>query len=219
MTEADHDFDPSTMPRIAHADPSLPGTLELGVFSLSLTVADLAASRAFYEALGFEVTGGDAHGGWLILKNGETTLGLFAGMFDRNMLTFNPGMTARMERLDSFTDIRDLEVALRNAGLSPESAIQPGSTGAGSITLVDPDGNPVLIDQFFDASVLPRAIPDDLIDGFLDPRPITLTWPRTAIGAGHSLDRPRSSGGTWGHEQYVAAVTAPTHPEHAEMVE
>lgn len=103
MTEADHDFDPSTMPRIAHADPSLPGTLELGVFSLSLTVADLAASRAFYEALGFEVTGGDAHGGWLILKNGETTLGLFAGMFDRNMLTFNPGMTARMERLDSFT--------------------------------------------------------------------------------------------------------------------
>ncbi len=149
MTEADHDFDPSTMPRIAHADPSLPGTLELGVFSLSLTVADLAASRAFYEALGFEVTGGDAHGGWLILKNGETTLGLFAGMFDRNMLTFNPGMTARMERLDSFTDIRDLEVALRNAGLSPESAIQPGSTGAGSITLVDPDGNPVLIDQFF----------------------------------------------------------------------
>lgn len=148
-TADDHDFDPVTLPSVPHADASLPGTVELGVFSLSLAVADLTASQTFYEALGFVVTGGEPDEGWLILKNGEATLGLFGGMFDRNMLTFNPGLTARMERLESFTDIRDLEQALRNAGLSPESSIESGSTGAGSIRLVDPDGNPVLIDQFF----------------------------------------------------------------------
>ena len=131
------------------ADPSLPGTLELGVFSLSLSVADLAASRKFYGKLGFVEAGGDPDEGWVILKNGETTLGLFSGMFDRNMLTFNPGLTARMERLEAFTDVRELRDHLIAAGLDVDSAIEDGSTGAGSITLVDPDGNPILIDQFF----------------------------------------------------------------------
>lgn len=142
-------FDPEALPTVAAADDSLPGTLELGAFSLSLAVADLDASRRFYEALGFEVTGGDADGGWLILKNGESTLGLFHGMFERNIVTFNPGLTSRMERLESFTDVREIERRLRAAGLELETAPEPGTEGAASITLVDPDGNPVLIDQFF----------------------------------------------------------------------
>ena len=145
----DSGFDPSSMPIVSRADPSLPGTLELGVFSLSLNVADLATSREFYEKLGFVVAGGDAEAGWLILKNGETTLGLFHGMFERNMLTFNPGLTPRMERIQEFTDVRELRARLEAAGLDVDSAIEDGSTGAGSITLVDPDGNPILIDQFF----------------------------------------------------------------------
>ena len=85
----------------------------------------------------------------MILKNGETTLGLFHGMFERNMLTFNPGLTARMERLENFTDVRDIQRELDAAGLAVDAAIEPGSAGAGSITLIDPDGNPILIDQFF----------------------------------------------------------------------
>lgn len=145
----DGGFDPDAFPIVESVDPSLPGTVELGVFSLSLTVADLTASVAFYEKLGFETTGGDADGGWLILKNGETTLGLFHGMFERNMLTFNPGLTPRMERLGSFTDVRDIAEALERAGVTVEQAIEPGSEGPGSITVIDPDGNPILIDQFF----------------------------------------------------------------------
>lgn len=137
------------LPTVPAADGSLPGTLELGAFSLSLAVADLDASRRFYEALGFAVTGGDADQGWLILKNGESTLGLFHGMFERNVVTFNPGLTPRLERLESFTDIREIERRLRDAGLELETAPEPGTEGAASITLVDPDGNPVLIDQFF----------------------------------------------------------------------
>jgi catechol 2,3-dioxygenase-like lactoylglutathione lyase family enzyme len=126
-----------------------PGQVELGAFSVSLAVADLDASRVFYEKLGFEVTGGDAGQGWLILKNGETILGLFHGMFERNMLTFNPGLTNRMERIESFTDVRDVQAQLEAAGLPLEARVEDDTTGAGSITLIDPDGNPVLIDQFF----------------------------------------------------------------------
>lgn len=146
---ADGGFDPDAMPVVAVADPSLPGTLELGVFSLSLSVADLDASRDFYTKLGFVETGGSSDDGWLILKNGETTIGLFHAMFERNMLTFNPGLTARMERIDEFTDVRDIQRSLENAGLAVDGAIEPGSSGAGSIMLTDPDGNPILIDQFF----------------------------------------------------------------------
>ncbi len=145
----DGGFDPQSLPVVDAADPSLPGTLGLGVFSLSLNVHDLDASIAFYEKLGFAVTGGDADAGWVIVKNGEATLGLFHDMFDRNMLTFNPGLTARMERLASFTDVRDIAAALEEAGVEVASAIEPGSEGPGSITVVDPDGNPILIDQFF----------------------------------------------------------------------
>jgi catechol 2,3-dioxygenase-like lactoylglutathione lyase family enzyme len=145
----DGGFDPGSLPVAAATDPSLPGTLELGVFSLSLSVADLGASREFYGKLGFVEAGGNPDDGWLILKNGETTLGLFSGLFERNMLTFNLGLTTRMERLEAFTDVRELRDHLIAAGLEVDSAIEDGSTGAGSITLVDPDGNPILIDQFF----------------------------------------------------------------------
>jgi catechol 2,3-dioxygenase-like lactoylglutathione lyase family enzyme len=145
----DGGFDPGTFPTVASADASLPGTVELGVFSLSLSVADLDASVEFYGKLGFVVTGGDAESGWVILKNGETTLGLFHAMFERNLLTFNPGLTPRMERIEQFTDIRDLQRSLEAAGLTVDSAIEPGSSGPGSLRLIDPDGNPILIDQFF----------------------------------------------------------------------
>ena len=137
------------LPVVLAAGDTQPGTVELGAFSVSLKVADLAASREFYEKLGFVVTGGDPDQGWLILNNGESILGLFHGMFERNILTFNPGLTNRMERLASFTDVRDVQAQLEAAGITLETQVEPGTTGAGSITLVDPDGNPVLIDQFF----------------------------------------------------------------------
>jgi catechol 2,3-dioxygenase-like lactoylglutathione lyase family enzyme len=142
-------FEPDSLPTVESSDTTLPGTMELGVFSLSLSVADLDASVEFYTKLGFVVTGGDADSGWTILKNGETTLGLFHGMFERNMLTFNPGLTPRMERIERFTDIRELQRSLEAAGLTVDSAIEPDSSGPGSLTLIDPDGNPILIDQFF----------------------------------------------------------------------
>ena len=127
----------------------LPGTLDLGAFSISLTVADLAASEAFYSALGFVVTGGSPEDNYLILKNGESTIGLFRGMFDSNILTFNPGLTNRMEQLDEFTDVRLIQERLEAAGIELEQTVDEGSTGPASIMLIDPDGNPVLIDQFF----------------------------------------------------------------------
>ena len=143
----DNDFD---LPVVPTADSNLPGGLELGVFSVSLAVADLAKSRAFYEALGFVATGGDPEMDYLILKNGETTLGLFQGMFEKNILTFNPGLTTRMERIEAFTDVREIQEQVRAAGINLESAVDTESTeGAASITLIDPDGNPILIDQFF----------------------------------------------------------------------
>ena len=126
----------------------LPGTLELGVFSLSLAVADLDASLAFYSKLGFVEVGGSREERYLILKNGETTLGLFEGLFERNILTFNPGLTPRMERLQEFTDVRQVQQRLEQAGLEPVERVQTDE-GAGHLTLEDPDGNPILIDQFF----------------------------------------------------------------------
>jgi catechol 2,3-dioxygenase-like lactoylglutathione lyase family enzyme len=149
VSDDDGGFDPDALPTVGASDTTLPGTLELGAFSLSLNVADLGASLDFYTKLGFVATGGNVDDGWLILKNGETTLGLFHGMFERNMLTFNPGLTARMERIENFTDVRDIQRELDAARLAVDAAIEPGSAGAGSITLIDPDGNPILIDQFF----------------------------------------------------------------------
>lgn len=142
------DFD---LPRVPNSDPNLPGTMEMGAFSISLGVADLARSRTFYEALGFVVTGGDVDHGYLILKNGESTIGIFTGMFEGNILTFNPGLTNRMERLDHFLDVREIQARLEAAGIPIQTPIAPeaGDSGPASLTLIDPDGNPVLIDQFF----------------------------------------------------------------------
>ncbi|AXV05258.1 Glyoxalase/bleomycin resistance protein/dioxygenase [Euzebya pacifica] len=134
----------------AFPDPPavLPSTLELGAFSMSLSVADLDVSRRFYEALGFVVSGGDADEGWVILKNGESTIGLFHGMFEGSILTFNPGLTNGMAKLESFTDVRVIQQRLEEAGLEL-STTPEGEEGPASLTLTDPDGNNILIDQFF----------------------------------------------------------------------
>lgn len=121
--------------------------MQLGNFSVSLTVKDLAASRAFYEKLGFRVVGGDAAQNWLILQNETTTIGLFQGMFPRNMLTFNPGWDRSKQTLDEFQDVRDLQKELKRRGLVLTAEADPSSTGPASLMLVDPDGNPILIDQ------------------------------------------------------------------------
>lgn len=131
-----------------YARSSVPaGTLDLGAFSVSLAVSDLAASRDFYSALGFEVIGGDSGQGWLILRNGTTTLGLFHGMFEHNLLTFNPGWAADATALSRFTDVRAIQQALREADVEIATATDPEARGPASIVVVDPDGNPVLIDQ------------------------------------------------------------------------
>lgn len=137
------------LPTVPTAADDLPGKVELGAFSISLAVADLDVSRQFYEKLGFEVVGGDAEADYLILKNGETTLGLFHGMFDQNILTFNPGLTNRMERIDTYTDVREVQQHLEQADVELDEGADADSAGPASITLTDPDGNPILIDQFF----------------------------------------------------------------------
>jgi len=121
--------------------------MELGNFSVSLAVKDLSASRAFYEKLGFEVFGGEAANGWLIMKSPSCIIGLFQGMFERNMLTFNPGWNAEGKPLTSFTDVRDVQNALRAAGVALASEADETTTGPASCMVVDPDGNPILIDQ------------------------------------------------------------------------
>lgn len=121
--------------------------MHLGAFSVSLAVKDIAASRAFYEALGFNVFSGDQEAGWLILKSGDTILGLFQGMFDRNMLTFNPGWDQDAQELDTFMDIRAIQARLKEAGLTLEVEADMASEGPAELMLLDPDGNPVLIDQ------------------------------------------------------------------------
>jgi catechol 2,3-dioxygenase-like lactoylglutathione lyase family enzyme len=140
-----------SFPTIPHADQNLPGNVELGAFSISLNVSDLARSRAFYEALGFVVVGGGMDQNYLILKNGESTIGLFHGMFEGNILTFNPGLTNRMERLEDYLDVRQIEERLVGAGIHLQVPVSPeaGDAGPASITLTDPDGNTILIDQFF----------------------------------------------------------------------
>jgi lactoylglutathione lyase len=121
--------------------------MELGAFSVSLTVKDIVASRDFYQKLGFEVTGGVLEQNWLVLVNGTTVIGLFQGMFERNMLTFNPGWSQAKEELTDFTDVRALQAELEARGLSLTTRTDGDATGIGHITLVDPDGNPILIDQ------------------------------------------------------------------------
>ena len=123
--------------------------MELGAFSVSLTVRDLEASREFYQKLGFEITGGSADQNYLILKNGTTLIGLFHGMFEKNILTFNPGLAQSTERLDDFTDVREIQRRLRQQGVRLEEAADESTAGPAHITVLDPDGNPILIDQFF----------------------------------------------------------------------
>lgn len=122
--------------------------MELGVFSVSLTVKDLEASRAFYEKLGFQVTGGDPQYNYLILVNGSTVIGLFQGMFDKNILTFNPGWNGPHAPVEGdFTDVREIARRLEEAGVELTSKQLPEGGGPAHITLVDPDGNPILLDQ------------------------------------------------------------------------
>ena len=121
--------------------------MDLGSFSISLTVEDLEASRAFYEKFGFEVVGGDASQNWQILRNGDHTIGLFQGMFERNILTFNPGWDWKGDALDSFTDVRELQRRLKAKGVQLVSEAEENSTGPASFVALDPDGNPILVDQ------------------------------------------------------------------------
>ncbi len=121
--------------------------MELGAFSVSLNVRDLANSQEFYEALGFVPVGGEASQGWLIIRNGGVTIGLFQGMFDRNMLTFNPGWDAKAETLDSFTDVREIQRDLLAKGITLNDSVDDSGSGPGNIMLADPDGNSILIDQ------------------------------------------------------------------------
>ncbi len=121
--------------------------MQLGAFSVSLAVKDIAASRAFYEKLGFTQVGGEQEQNWLILRNGETTIGLFQGMFEKNCLTFNPGWTSHSEALEQYDDVRVLQAKLQEAGVTLIETADPESKGPAHITMVDPDGNPILIDQ------------------------------------------------------------------------
>ena len=128
----------------------------LGAFSLSLAVKNLPASQAFYEKLGFNQVMGDPTQNWLILRNGTITIGLFQGMFDRNILTFNPGWTAECEPLGEFTDVREIQKSLKAGGLALATEADESTTGPASLMLMDPDGNPILIDQHVDGPVVKK---------------------------------------------------------------
>ncbi len=121
--------------------------MKLGTFSISLVVKDLQASKTFYEKLGFTVFSGEASENWLIMKNGEHTIGLFQGMFEKNILTFNPGWDSNAAKLDAFTDVRDLQRQLKAEGVQLVSEADETTTGPASFVAVDPDGNPILVDQ------------------------------------------------------------------------
>jgi predicted lactoylglutathione lyase len=124
--------------------------MRLGNFSVSLAVKDIAASRAFYEKLGFTVVSGDQSKNWIVLQNENTKIGLFQGMFPRNMLTFNPGWDSSKNTLPDFEDVRDLQKTLKARGLAPNPAADESTTGPAYLMLTDPDGNPILIDQHVD---------------------------------------------------------------------
>lgn len=121
--------------------------MELGAFSISLAVKDINASKAFYEKLGFEAFMGDISQNWLILRNGGHVIGLFQGMFERNALTFNPGWDQNTQKLDTFTDVRELQKQLKAQGVELTSEADESTTGPASFIVMDPDGNPILIDQ------------------------------------------------------------------------
>jgi predicted enzyme related to lactoylglutathione lyase len=126
---------------------TLEGIMQLGAFSVSLAVADIEASRVFYEKLGFTVFAGDQSQNWLIMKNGDHAIGLFQGMFDKNILTFNPGWDSDAQQLSEFTDVRELQRQLKALGVNMISEADESSTGPASFMIVDPDGNMILVDQ------------------------------------------------------------------------
>jgi lactoylglutathione lyase len=121
--------------------------MDVGAFSVSLSVKDIAASRDFYRKLGFEPVGGNIDENWLILRNGDHVIGLFQGMFEKNMLTFNPGWDQQCNPTESFTDVREIQRVLKEQGVALASEADAASEGPASIMLTDPDGNPILIDQ------------------------------------------------------------------------
>ncbi len=121
--------------------------MQLGAFSISLAVKNIEASKAFYEKFGFEVVGGDQSQNWLILRNSGHTIGLFQGMFESNILTFNPGWDAEAQPLDSFTDVRELQRQLKAKGVQLVSEADEETTGPASLVAIDPDGNTILVDQ------------------------------------------------------------------------
>lgn len=121
--------------------------MELGAFSISLAVKDVQASKDFYKKFGFEVFGGDISQNWLILKNGDHLIGLFQGMLEQNTLTFNPGWDSNAGELATFTDVRELQRRLKAQGVQLTSEANETTTGPASFVVVDPDGNPILVDQ------------------------------------------------------------------------
>ena len=121
--------------------------MDVGAFSISLTVKDLEASRRFYEKFGFRVFAGDAAQNWLILKNGDHVIGLFQGMFEKNILTFNPGWDQNAQPRETFTDVRELQHQLKAQGVEFVQQADESGTGPASFLVLDPDGNPILFDQ------------------------------------------------------------------------
>jgi predicted enzyme related to lactoylglutathione lyase len=121
--------------------------MELGAFSISLAVKNLDASRKFYEKFGFKAFAGNASQNWLILKNGDHVIGLFQGMFEKNILTFNPGWDSNAQKLTTFTDVRELQRRLKEQGVQLMNEADESTTGPASFIAVDPDGNPILVDQ------------------------------------------------------------------------
>lgn len=121
--------------------------MKLGAFSVSLNVKDINASREFYEKLGFKSFGGEIAQNWVIMKNEDTIIGLFQGMFEKNILTFNPGWNSNAENLESFTDVRELQKQLKQKGIKLQTEAEEATEGPSHFTLEDPDGNQILIDQ------------------------------------------------------------------------
>ena len=121
--------------------------MDLGAFSISLAVKDIGASKEFYKKLGFQVFGGDESQNWLIMKNGDHIIGLFQGMFEKNTLTFNPGWDSDARELDTYTDVRELQRQLKEQGVELMSEADESTSGPASFIVMDPDGNPILVDQ------------------------------------------------------------------------
>ncbi len=121
--------------------------MELGAFSISLSVKDIQKSKSFYEKFGFKAAGGDISQNWLIMRNKTVSIGLFQGMFDKNMLTFNPGWDSSAKKIDSYTDIRELQTTLKERGIEFVQEAKDDLSGPASFVVIDPDGNPILVDQ------------------------------------------------------------------------